>query len=336
MTTEQLEGPSPAVEVSFRTYRGMEDLGGIVDVLTASHLADEFDFLPTVDQLRVDLAHPEGYDPFRHMIVAEVDGRIVAVGHAGHGVRDGNDTYVVDPEVHPEYRAAGIGRTLLLRLETIAGEMAADRAARGIAPSGTSFLQAWTVDSAADTGRLLGAEGYLPIRYFFEMLRSPLDDIPDAQLPAGLELRAVRPEDHRRIFDAEDEAFRDHWGAHEWSDELFASMFSAPELDTSLWRVAWDGDEVAGVCSNWIYPAENERLGVRRGWLEQVSVRRPWRRRGLARALIAASLRAFRDRGMTEGALGVDAENPTGALGLYEGLGFRVAGRATTYRKPLG
>ena len=61
----------------------------------------------------------------------------------------------------------------------------------------------------------------------------------------------------------------------------FTTTFARPELDTDLWVVAWDGDQIAGVVQNWIWPEENERLGVKRGWLEHISVRRPWRRRGL-------------------------------------------------------
>jgi ribosomal protein S18 acetylase RimI-like enzyme len=72
-----------------------------------------------------------------------------------------------------------------------------------------------------------------------------------------------------------------------------------------------------------------------RGWIARVSVRRPWRRRGIASALTAAGLRALRERGMTSAQLGVDSENPTGALGVYERLGFAVAERATTFRRPL-
>ena len=99
--------------------------------------------------------------------------------------------------------------------------------------------------------------------------------------------------------------------------------------------MAWDGDQVAGVVQNWIWPEENEALGVNRGWLEHISVRRPWRRRGLARALTAASLVTFRERGLDEGMLGVDSENPNGALGLYEGLGFSMRSRAAAYRRSL-
>ena len=102
-----------------------------------------------------------------------------------------------------------------------------------------------------------------------------------------------------------------------------------------MWQVAWDGDEVVGCVMNQINPEENARIGLQIGWLEHVSVRRAWRGRGVATALIAASLRVLRERGMAIAALGVDGENLTGALRLYERLGFRPHETWITYRKPL-
>ncbi len=197
------------------------------------------------------------------------------------------------------------------------------------------WFAAWAPDAAVGVQRLLREEVYEPARYFFEMARDLTDEIPPARLPPGLEIRPVLEADHRRIFDANVEAFRDHWGAREMDSEDFARLFEDPDLDTSLWRVAWDGHDVAGVAINVIVPAESEVLGLRRGWLDQLSVRRAWRRRGLARALIASSLEGLKERGMLQAVLGVDAENPTGALGLYEGIGFVVTRRATAFRKPL-
>jgi mycothiol synthase len=80
---------------------------------------------------------------------------------------------------------------------------------------------------------------------------------------------------------------------------------------------------------------ENARLGVSRGWCENISTRAPWRGRGVASALISRALQALRDRGMTEAALGVDAQNETGALQLYQRMGFREAARETEWRRPL-
>ena len=115
----------------------------------------------------------------------------------------------------------------------------------------------------------------------------------------------------------------------------FEARFHGPEATPSLWAVAWDGDQVAGSVMNSIFHEENEALGIKRAWLEHVSVRRPWRGRGLAKALCAASFRILRDQGMDEAWLGVDAANPTGALALYEGLGFKVVRRWQAFGRPL-
>ncbi len=157
-------------------------------------------------------------------------------------------------------------------------------------------------DSETGHRALLAASGFHPVRHFFLMRR-------DAARRRSRTRRCPRgsrsgrsTEDHwRAILEAENEAFRDHWGHREMTDSTSCATFARPELDTDLWVVAWDGDEIAGVVQNWIWPEENERLGVKRGWLEHISVRRPWRRRGLARALTAASLVKLRDAGMDEG-----------------------------------
>ena len=102
-----------------------------------------------------------------------------------------------------------------------------------------------------------------------------------------------------------------------------------------MWQVAWDGDQVAGLVLNTIYQHENEAEGVKVGWLDSVATRRPWRKRGLAGALIARSLAVLRERGMETAGLGVDAENPNGALRLYESFGFRPIRRYVFFRKPF-
>ena len=80
---------------------------------------------------------------------------------------------------------------------------------------------------------------------------------------------------------------------------------------------------------------QNKRQRRRRGWTENICVRRPWRKRGLAHALIAENLRELNARGMTEAALGVDTESLTGALRVYESMGFRAVRRDAVWRKPM-
>ncbi len=217
------------------------------------------------------------------------------------------------------------------------GENLRRAAERGVAePVGRSVeARAHVEESQTGHERLLEATGFEPVRWYFDMRRSNLKDVPDAPLPDGLVFRPVSEDLHRAIWDADNEAFLDHWQPRVRTDEEFASLFAAADLDTSLWVVAWDRDQIAGVVQAWIWKDENAQLGVQRGWLEHISVRRPWRRRGLGQAITAEALRRLRAAGMQEAMLGVDAESPTGALRLYEGLGFQVFSRSTAYRLPL-
>ena len=168
------------------------------------------------------------------------------------------------------------------------------------------------------------------------MVRPSLDAIEAAPIPDGLEIRPFPNERAalRQLWAADAEAFADHWGGFDGSDAAFETWLTEPEFDPSLFAVAFDGEEIAGAVWNLINASENAALGIRRGWLESVFVRRPWRRRGLAAALVARSLEILRDRGMTSASLGVDAENPTGALAVYERAGFTVETREIMYRRP--
>ena len=133
------------------------------------------------------------------------------------------------------------------------------------------------------------------------------------------------------------EAFRDHWGFVPPEETNYQEWISSPVFDPQLWMVGWDAatGQIAGSIQNFVNRAENEARGRQRGYTEGIFVRRPWRKRGLARALLTRSLQMWKDLGYTEAALGVDAQNTSGALNLYQSVGFRVYRRETTYRKEL-
>ena len=196
-------------------------------------------------------------------------------------------------------------------------------------------LGSWSFDRAAGAVALLESEGYRPVRWFLEMVRPLGEPIPERRLPDGIELRPITEDQARDVLAADAEAFQDHWGAHETTDEDVRRTLGDPDNDLSLWSVAWAGDEVVGSVIARIYPSDNAASGIARGWLDRVSVRRPWRRTGVASALIVTAFRELRARGMELAALGVDSDNPTGANGVYERLGFRPDKRSAAYRKPL-
>jgi ribosomal protein S18 acetylase RimI-like enzyme len=106
-----------------------------------------------------------------------------------------------------------------------------------------------------------------------------------------------------------------------------------PDFNPNLWKVAWDGDQVAGSVLNFINAGENEEYHRKRGYTEGISVRRPWRQRGLAHSLLTQSLQMFQDMGFEEAYLSVDTENLSGAQNLYKSVGFQVQKTQLIYRK---
>ena len=331
-TTRWLDIPgAPSIAgVRARAFRGIDDWQAMSELTIATNTLDGVPWLPSPDNLRLEIGEADGTNPFEDIVLVEQDGRVIGACGVQRVVRDGVPTYEVWGNVDPSVRRQGMGTWLLGRnLDRIR-----ERTIRED-PKGGVMLGSFADEAEVGHRALLADFGFTPIRHFFLMRRDLLVAIPEAALPDGIEIRPVTADQHRRIVDAEEEAFRDHWGHRAKTDSDFHATFDRAELDTDLWVVAWDGDEIAGVVQNWIWPEENARLGVKRGWLEHISVRRPWRRRGLARAITAASLRKLRDAGLEEGMLGVDSENANGALGLYEGLGFVIRSRAEAYRRPL-
>ncbi|HET9084322.1 MAG TPA: GNAT family N-acetyltransferase [Candidatus Limnocylindrales bacterium] len=327
----EIEG-APAIDgLRFRRPTGSDDdYEAMAGVVNAANIEDVVPWLPTGTNLREEMQGSSGLDPLTDVVLGEVDGMVVAVASVERTSRGGQPMYDVHGHIAPEHRRRGLGRPLLA--ENL-------RRAREIAYAHDDpyplTIRGWTGERETGHQSLLTSEGFTTDRWFFLMRRPTLDDIPEVPLPEGIQLRPVRPADHRAIFDAEFEAFQDHWLPDDYDEAQFEELFKKTDLDTGLWVVAWDGDEIAGVIQNWIWTEENERLGVKRGWLEKISVRRPWRRRGLARAMTAESLRRFRTTGMTDAMLGVDTENGTGALRLYEELGFEVDQRTSAFTRTL-
>jgi mycothiol synthase len=318
----------PVHGVTYRLLRDGADYQQMADIFAAAHAADGIEWVKDAATFQIEHEHLADHDPRRDVVFAEIAGRVVGYGIASRELQGGVPVYMTTGVVRPEFRHRGIGRSILRRNEARLREIAAARPDE----AGRAF-GGWVLDGEGGAAELLREEGYRPIRFGFGMHRPNLDGLPVRPIPAGLEIRPVAAKDRRAIFDADNEAFRDAWGHRESTDEDFVALFSMPDLDTSLWRVAWDGDEVAGGVQVFVWKSENAALGMRRGWLERVSVRRPWRRRGLAGALIVSALQGLRDAGMDEAMLGVDSENVTGAVHLYESLGFEVRERHTTYRK---
>jgi ribosomal protein S18 acetylase RimI-like enzyme len=315
----------------FRKFRGEEDYPKMLAIIEGSKEADGIERSDTLEDLTNNYQHLSNCDPYEDMLFAEVDGQAVAYNRLfWRQEENGPRTYTGFGFLLPDWRRQGIGTAMLCWGEDRLRQIAAQH------PQEIEKLfQSWTTEGETGAVALLESHDYQPVRYGFEMIRDLSEPFPEAPMPEGLEVRPVKPEHMRKIWDADIEAFRDHWGFTIPQDEDYERWLNEPLYDPSLFKVAWDGDQVAGTVMNFFNPKENEEYGRLRGYTEDISVGRPWRKRGLAKSLIVQSMQMFKEMGFTETALGVDTENTSGALHLYKSLGYKVIKKSTTYRKEM-
>ncbi|MCA9906761.1 MAG: GNAT family N-acetyltransferase, partial [Anaerolineae bacterium] len=179
---------------------------------------------------------------------------------------------------------------------------------------------------------LLSAAGYAIVRYFYRMQIDLQDAAAPTPLPQGIVLRNVDAErDLLAVFQADQEAFADHWGFTPWTfEEWKHQVVTDGNFNPALWRIAWDGDQIAGYCISRVIAVPGDL-----GWVRHLAVRRPWRKRGLGQALLTDMFAVFKQHGLARAGLGVDADNTTNAVNLYQRAGMHVAFKFANYRKSL-
>jgi mycothiol synthase len=327
----KLQDAPPVPNLRFRHFRGESDFPHMVAVTVGMKEADQLELTMSVEDVAREFKHLEHCDPYRDFLFAEVDGKVVGYTRVWWS-KDPSGPYLYNHFVDllPEWRGKGVRNAMLRYNEQKLREMAQ------VHPANVPHtFQAVVADSERDWISVLTNEGYSVFRYGFRMVRPNLDDIPDLPFPDGVEVRPVKPEHYRAIVDAWNEACKDMRGQIPISDEDLNAFQESPIFNPSLWQIAWHQDEVIGTVINFIDERENTEYGRKRGYVELISVKRHWRGRGIAKALIARSFNTLKSRGTTEAALGVDAENPSGALRLYQKMGFQIQKKMIFYRKPM-
>lgn len=293
-------------EVAKLTHDVAEMEGDALFVMTATELANAW--------------KEPGFEVERDVYVVETrDGRIVGSEEFYNEIHK----LKVDGCVHPEFRGMGVGSSLLEKMD--------ERAQTEIeqADPDKRMRIETMMNNRDEAGHvLLRANGYSPVRYFWRMeIKLDEDPLP-AIFPNEIELRPFTKAEHAvAVWQADNEAFHDHWGSHELPFEDWSKRFRNQHFDPSLWMVAWDGDEIAGFSQNRI------RQGI--GWIGTIGVRRRWRNIGLGIALMRHSFGEFYKRGMVTIGLGVDSANLTGATRVYERAGMHVVSEHALYEKEL-
>jgi mycothiol synthase len=255
--------------------------------------------------LRVDLEHDSW--------LFESTERPVAVGW----LENQGEAVLGSGCVHPAAKGRGLGPLLVDLAEGRAREKGC-RTMRQVASASDGAARA-----------LFETRGYQDARHFFEMTIDLSDEIPEPELPAGLEIDTFRTEDARAWHAAANEAFADEWGFTGTPfDEWWRMRSTAEDFDPTLWFLVRDGDDLAAFAR-----CDAGRRGG--GFVGMLGVREPWRRRGLGLALLRHAFREFRGRGLTRASLGVDTQNPTGATRLYERAGMEVEIEYVTFELGL-
>jgi len=307
--------------ITWRPF-GRDDLPAIADFYAECESFDRNEERQSLSALREFWDSPRSRPELDTLVGYDAAGRVVATAWAGcNRVVTEQRRVRLGGAVRPDRRDEGIGRAVLAW--ELAHGLEWDRATR-TEDHGPLVMRLLAPADQSDVRDLAERHGLAVERYFFEMSR-PLADIPP--MP---ELEAVRitgwssalsREVHRVI----DEAFRGHWGHVDSPDEMWDEFVGSHAFRPgwSVIAVEEGTGTVVGAALNCAYEQDWTATGLKEGYTDQLGVAHSHRGRGVASALLVASMHRFAADGMDAAALGVDAANPFGALRLYEGLGYR-------------
>lgn len=284
----------------------------------------------TAEEIRLGWEDP-GFDMAASSRVA-VDRDGVIVGHVAAYCSAPYVRNFVNVHVHPTRRGLGLGTLLTQWAEQHVGAFV-DKAPAGARVT----VEGGAVSTFTPAIEFLRDQQYTYVRSFYEM-RIELHSPPPAPAwPPGITARSMIPnQEEEAVYRADVEAFRDHWG---YVEQPFEEDFprwlhytrNHPHYDPTFYFLALDGDEIAGL--SLCLPKDNEVPDM--AWVNTVAVRRPWRRQGLALALLHHTFGECYRRGIYKVGLGVDASSLTGATRLYEKAGMQVFRQYDRYVKEL-
>lgn len=314
-----------------RSYAGETDLTAIAALINLCKTADNMDGLVTVDELRDDFADPE-FNVNRDMrLWTNACGELCAVASCWFPQATDVKSGYFGFDIHPNVRGLGLEAEIFSWIEALVKELAQ-------AHQLPAKLRSGARDDHSFRLNLLTKNGFTSDRIFYRMARTIAEPIPAPQLPEGFSIRPLQGKAEVEAWvEMFNQTFIDHWNFIPLTVEQRAHWLREsnykPELD--LVAVAPNGT-LAAFCYGVIHTAENELTGRLEGWIADLGTRRGFRRLGLGRAMLLAGLHTLKAQGMDTALLGVDSENPSNALRLYQSVGFQQRYRSIAYVKDLG
>lgn len=312
-----------------RSYADETDLQAIAALINTCEAVDQLDQGTSVEELRQDFADPE-FDLTRDLQLW-VNAPEQLVGYGSLWLPPSSDTQdgFLGFRVRPDVRSQGIEDQILAWAEARLREKSQ---ASGLAAN----LRAGAREHQADRLALLEAHGFSSVRYFYRMARPLATAIPTPQLPPGYQVQALHSSQVEAWVELFNQTFIDHWNFHPLTVEQRQHWLTDPDYEPGLDLVALDPEGTfAAFCLGSIYSQDNRRTGRHEGWIADLGTRRGFRQQGLGRAMLLTGLQHLKAKGVATALLGVDAENPSGALRLYESVGFRQLFTSIAYCKTL-
>ena len=314
--------------LTMRPYGDEGDNDAIAHLFNTCAAFDRVDRWMSVNDVRLAFEMPS-FDKTRDMRLWEdAEGNLIGMG----GMRILESSEEIDASfwfrVHPNASGSELGKQIIAW-----GEQRMREA--NPKPGVPVKLLCGSRDDNRRRIALLESCGFKSERFLLDMERSLLVPFPRAQFPEGFTLRNSQGEQDSEAWTAmRNQTFIDHWNYHVWTVERYRYFLTdphyKPELD--LIAVAPDGT-FAALCFCHINPAQNDQIGRKDGWINTLGTRRGFRRIGLGRAMLLTGLNQLKIAGMEMAKIGVDANNPNGALQLYESVGFRKIHTNISYFK---
>lgn len=338
MSENPISNPLPEYpDLTFRPIQEEADYELMYSIVTASDHADHVSENTSLDDIKRWCTATSCFDPDEDLLIASVKNAAEEFTDVGFsrltwytGV---GDTRIYDQAsfLYPDWRLNGLWSAIVRQNEVRMREIAASHP-----ENPRRFYQGWATECQVAWIATLEREDYQAVRHFNNMLYR-LGEVPRHPMPSGLEIRPVQPEHFRPIWEAQQELVLGLFEVvfENWTEEKYEPWLKNPSHTPQFWQVAWDAAEVAGMVLCRIDEAENRQMGRKRGYTEHIFVRQPWRKHGLASALLAKGLQVLMDQGMVEAELGVDTENESGAHGFYQRMGYQTFSTDIWFRKPM-
>ncbi|MEM9215357.1 MAG: GNAT family N-acetyltransferase [Cyanobacteria bacterium P01_F01_bin.150] len=313
-------------------YTSEADFKAIAHLINTCRAADDIDYRMSVTDVREGLGSPR-FDISRDLrLWRDGSGDLVALAEFWHTPQPDQTEVLAYAcfDIHPHVRGDGLESAAITWAEQRLREV-------GKGLSRPLVLHSSCRDTLTNRREVLAQFGFIPERYFSQLKRSLQETIVIPSIPDGFRVRTVDAhKDADAWVEMFNQSFVDHWNHSPLTLDDYHYYCSSSDYNPALDLVLeTETGKLVTFCYSRIDAERNERLGIKEGYVNLLGTRRGYRRQGLARTLLTTGLQRLQSMGMETVTIGVDSQNPSGAVGLYQSVGFAEHLSSTVYRKEV-